>query len=63
MQGLPGIGDVVSDNLLQHFGSLRRLFAAGEKEMQKVPGVGKGRAADIDELLERPYAGRQRRLG
>lgn len=62
-QGLPGVGDVVSDALLEHFGSLRRLFSASEKDLQKVPGVGKGRAADIAELLERPYSGRQRRLG
>lgn len=63
VQGLPGIGDVVSANLLEHFGSLRRLFGAGEKDLQRVPGVGKGRARDITELLDRPYEGRQRRLG
>lgn len=62
VQGLPGIGDVVSESLLEHFGSLRRLFAASEREMQRVGGVGPTRAAAIRELLDRPYAGRQRRL-
>lgn len=62
VQGLPGIGDVVSEALLEHFGSLRRLFAASEKELLRAPGIGKGRAAAIRELLDRPYAGRQRRL-
>ena len=62
VQGLPGIGDRVSHNLLERFGSLRRLFAASERELLRVPGVGKKRAAEIGELLDRPYEGAQRRL-
>lgn len=63
IQGLPGIGDVVSEALLEHFGSVRRVFAASERELLRVPGVGKGRAADIRTFLDRPFEGRQRRLG
>lgn len=62
VQGLPGIGDIVSESLLEHFGTVRRVYAASEKELVRAPGVGKGRARDITELLDRPFAGRQRRL-
>lgn len=62
VQGLPGIGDVVSSNLLERFGSVRRVFAAGERELLRVPGVGRLRAAEITAFLDRPYEGRQRRL-
>lgn len=62
VQGLPGIGDVVSHNLLERFGTLRRLFMASEKELLRVPGIGKKRAMEMTELLDRPYAGAQRRL-
>lgn len=62
VQGLPGIGDVVSEALLERFGSVRRVYAASAKELQKVPGVGKVRAAAIEEFLDRPFVGAQRRL-
>lgn len=62
VQGLPRIGDVVSESLLEHFGSVRRVFAASEKELLRVAGVGKGRARDITEFLDRPFEGTQRRL-
>ena len=63
VQGLPGIGDTMSNALLERFGSLRRLFAAPERELLRAPGIGKKRAAEISELLDRPYEGAQRRLG
>lgn len=62
VQGLPGIGDVVSDNLLERFGSVRRVYAATERELLRVPGVGKGRAKEMVDFLDAPYEGRQRRL-
>jgi len=62
VQGLPGIGDIVSESLLEHFGSVRRVFSASEKELLRVAGIGKGRAADVTEFLERRFEGRQRRL-
>lgn len=62
VQGLPGIGDVVSESLLDHFGSVRRVFAANEKDLQKVAGVGKGRAAEIARFLDARFEGRQKRL-
>jgi Fanconi anemia group M protein len=62
VQGLPGIGDVVSDKLLEHFGSVRRVFAATERELLRVPGVGKGRAKEVAAFLDMRYQGRQGRL-
>lgn len=62
VQGLPGIGDVVSENLLEHFGTVRRVFAAPEKDLLKVNGVGKLRARDVTAFLDRPWEGRQRRF-
>lgn len=59
IQGLPGIGDVVSDNLLTHFGSVRRVYAATERELLRVPGIGKGRAKEIGEFLDAHYKGKQ----
>lgn len=62
VQGLPGIGDVVSENLLAHFGTVRRVFAASEKELLRVAGMGKLRARDVTTFLDKPFEGRQRRL-
>lgn len=62
VQGLPGIGDVVSANLLERFGSVRRVYAASEKDLLRTPGVGAKRAREISEFLDRPYEGQQRRL-
>ena len=62
VQGLPGIGDVVSESLLEHFGSVRRVYAVSERELLRVPGIGKGRAKEIAAFLDRPYRGRQGRL-
>lgn len=63
VQGLPGIGDVVSANLLERFGTVRRVFTASEKDLLRTPGVGAKRAREISEFLDRPYEGRQQRFG
>ncbi|MFN2623742.1 MAG: hypothetical protein ABR611_12965, partial [Chthoniobacterales bacterium] len=34
------IGEVVSDALLDRFGTVRRVFAASERELLRAPGVG-----------------------
>lgn len=62
VQGLPGVGDVVSEALLERFGSVRRVFAASEQDLLKVPGIGKLRAAEINAFLDRPFEGRQKRI-
>lgn len=62
VQGLPGIGDVVSEALLERFGTVRRVYEASEKDLLRAPGVGKLRAREITAFLDRPFEGRQKRL-
>jgi ERCC4-type nuclease len=62
VQGFPGVGDVVSEALLEHFGSVRRVYEASERDLLRVAGIGKQRAWEISAFLDRPFEGRQRRL-
>jgi len=49
---LPGIGPVRRKALLKHFGSLKRLRAAGVDEIQQVPGFSGVRAQQLVEALK-----------
>lgn len=62
VQGLPSVGDTLSRALLERFGSVRRVMAATERELQKVPKIGPVKATAIAELLDAPYEGEQRRV-
>lgn len=62
VQGLPGVGDVQSARLLERFGTVRRVFQAAEKDLVRVPGLGKKKAHAIADVLDRDYEGAQRRL-
>ncbi len=62
VQGLPNIGDILSRLLLDRFGSIRRVMAASERDLLKVPKIGQVKAAQIVELLDAPYEGGQRKL-
>lgn len=55
VEDLPGIGPRIAESLLEQFGTLRALFAAGEEELRQVPGIGPKRAQGIHGLLTRPY--------
>lgn len=59
VEDLPGIGPKTARALLGEFGSLRALFAAGEAELRRVPGIGAKRALGIHELLTRRWPGGQ----
>jgi ERCC4-type nuclease len=48
---LPGISTVGARRLLEHFGSLRAVFAAGEAELLAVRGIGPVRAARLSRLF------------
>lgn len=48
---LPGVGQLRADALLEHFGSLERLFGATWAELCEVPGVGGATAAGILQAL------------
>lgn len=63
LQGLPNVGAVLSARLLDHFGSVRRVLRAQERELRRVPLMGPEKARRITELLDRPWQGTQLRLG
>ena len=62
VEGLPHIGETLSRNLLEMFGSVRGVFNASEAELGRVAKIGKGKAAEITRLVTAPYEGEQRHL-
>lgn len=52
LQGLPGIGASRAQDLLNHFGSVARVFEASLTELRQVKGIGKETAGSIREILE-----------
>ena len=52
---LPSVGPQLAKSLLQHFGSIRAIINAGEKELKEVEGVGEKIAKGIGELSEKEY--------
>jgi len=50
-EGLPGIGVESSKLLMNHFKSLKNLFNADEKEIQKIEGFGKKKSEKIVQLI------------
>jgi DNA excision repair protein ERCC-4 len=48
---MPGISSVGARRLLEHFGSLRAVFAADERELREVPGIGPVRGAALARLF------------
>ena len=62
VEGLPSVGDTLARNLLEHFGSVRAVFAADAAELRQVPKIGEGKAAEIVRVVTARYEGRQRRL-
>ncbi len=53
---LPGCGMVLARELLQHFGSVRRIANATEAELLELPGVGTRKAKTICNVLSAEYA-------
>ncbi len=51
LDDVPGLGEVRRTALLKHFGSLKKLKAAGVEQIQKVPGIGAATAAAIEQAL------------
>ena len=49
---VPGIGNAHAKGLIDHFGSVRSLMLAGEKELCEVKGMGKTTATKIISILE-----------
>ena len=49
---LPGIGPATARLLWERFGSVEAMRAAGEKELQSLPGIGKTKAALLRTKLQ-----------
>jgi excinuclease ABC subunit C len=47
LDGVPGLGETRRKALLRHFGSLKRLQAAGVDDITQVPGVGRRTAEAV----------------
>jgi ERCC4-type nuclease len=52
---LPGCGMTMARELLQHFGSVRRIVNATEAELRRLRGIGAKRAAGIHQVLNADY--------
>lgn len=52
VSGLPGVSNILAERLLDHFGTLARLFASTSEELAAVEGVGEGKAREIRRLLD-----------
>jgi diadenylate cyclase len=50
---VPRLPGAIVDRLVEHFGSLQKLLAAGLEDLQAVEGVGEGRARAVREGLSR----------
>ncbi|MDQ3629116.1 MAG: excinuclease ABC subunit UvrC [Actinomycetota bacterium] len=51
LDDVPGLGEVRRKALLKHFGSLRKLKAAGVEQIQQVPGIGMATAVAVEQAL------------
>lgn len=56
IEGLPNVSSVIAKRLLDHFGSVKAIMNASEKDLQEVQGVGKGIASDIVKTLNAEYS-------
>jgi len=56
LMGLPGIGQELAERLLKHFGSIENILTAPEEELQKVEGIGSGKAKKIKEFISKRWS-------
>jgi len=56
LMGLPGIGQELAERLLKHFGSIESILTAPEEELQKVEGIGSGKAKAIKEFISKRWS-------
>jgi 5'-3' exonuclease len=52
---LPGCGMVTARDLLQYFGSVKRIVNTTEEEFRSVPGIGAKKAAEMYKVLNAEY--------
>jgi len=52
---IPGVSTILSKRLLEHFGSVEKVFSAKEEELKKVKGIGEKLASKIRKVLTEKY--------
>lgn len=55
LSSIPGISSVLAQRLLKEFGSVEKIFAAGEDELKKVKGLKEKTAKSIRKLITTKY--------
>jgi Fanconi anemia group M protein len=55
ISSIPGISNVLAERLLNHFGSVEKIFNADERELRKVKGIGEKMAKNIRKILTHKY--------
>lgn len=53
---LPGIGPILAERMLTHFGNLNRIFSASAAELSKVEGIGRKKANSIAEVIQAQHS-------
>jgi DNA excision repair protein ERCC-4 len=51
LQGLPGVGPALANQLMRQFGSIERVITAEETALMQIRGIGPKKAAQIRQLL------------
>ena len=55
VSSVPGVSGVISKRLLEHFGTIEKIFVADEQELAKVKGIGGRLAKRIKVILTKYY--------
>jgi len=56
IEGLPDVGPVLAQTLLEHFGCPRAIFTASDEELLKIPKLGRKKLEKIKEVLDSKYS-------
>ena len=56
LESLPRIGPVLAGQLLKKFDSLEKIFAASDKDLRSLKGIGKKRSEEIREIIREAKA-------
>ncbi len=52
LTSFPGVGPVMADNLLNHFGTIRKVLTASAEKLMEVKGVGAKKAKLVREIID-----------
>ncbi|MFQ5884552.1 MAG: helix-hairpin-helix domain-containing protein [Thermoplasmata archaeon] len=62
LQGFPNVGEILAQNLLEEFGTLRKVMNARETDLLRVPKIGKKKAREMIALLDTEYKAVQKKI-